>query len=222
MFPATGANLRIDDKRGERGGVAHLIEAVFDQAFNVSLDLQEVVVDDVFRDFFRGQMGVRRGGLRAEEDLAMKGFQRHRLVGAVGRDTDKFTGGKGCYLARRHGEIELKALAGGNIAVVCADGGPFLEDLADELASEPGGIAGYLACQEVCPDINERVGVLTAVLFSQLIEGLHAEDQADLVLPASGHGNIHVLGVEGREFVDIDLARCSASAIDNFKHAAYK
>ena len=48
----------------------------------------------------------------------------------------------------------MEALAGGGAAVVCADAGAFLQDLADHLAGKPSGVALYLAGEEIGGEVH--------------------------------------------------------------------
>lgn len=114
----------------------------------------------------------------------------------------------------------MKALAGGGVAAVGAEGGFFLKDFTDLLGHEAGAFAGDLAAQEIGGEVEESVGLVPAILFAHLFEGLDAEKNADFMLPASRQSSIHAKGMEAWEFVDIDMAGYAALTINDLEHTA--
>ena len=93
----------------------------FNQSFDFFLNSLKCLIDYFPSYFFDQHGGLRHGRLVFELDLAVVGFEGHRLVGTVGRDADEFAGGEGGDLAGRQSEIELQALARRRTAVVRAD-----------------------------------------------------------------------------------------------------
>ena len=62
--------------------------------------------------------------------------------------------------------------------------------------------------------------MVATIFLAQLVEGLDAQDDTDFMLPAGRQDGVHVQAMEAGKFVDIDLARHPAGAIDHFQHSA--
>jgi hypothetical protein len=77
-------------------------------------------------------------GFVVDRNVAMKAFELDGLVGSIGGDTDKFSGGEATDLAGWDCKVELEALAAAAVAGVGADAVLFLQYTAESFGDLSG------------------------------------------------------------------------------------
>jgi hypothetical protein len=213
-----------DDQPGETGGLHHHGEAIFDKLSAVGFDLPKGIFDGIPGNGVHVGDGLIGGfflfdGLVIDDDLVVKGFVGDLLGRTVGGDTDKFAGAEGGDLAGGQRQVKLLALAGAAVPAVDADGGFVLQDFAEEFGGESGGVSPDLAGDDVAGEVEEGVGLIAAVFFTELGEVLDAEGNGYFVAAGTGQRHVHAAGIKGGKFVVEEMAGNTPFLVDEFDHA---
>ena len=197
----------MDDETPEDIAVLHQCEPGLNDLPDLGFDPNKVELDSFGGDVMYFGEGrprglVMLGGLVVDDDVGMEGFEAQGLAGTIGGDADEFPGGKGGDAAGGNGGVEVLAFAGAGVLAVGADGGLGLEDLADLLGDEAGGVAAHLAAKEVGGEVEEDIGLVAAIEGAELFDGLDAEGDGDLIGACGGEGSVHAGAIKGSELIE--------------------